>query len=422
MIALVDCNSFFCSVEKAFHAGLNGKPVCVLSSNDGCIIALTPEAKAIGLHRGDPIYKVRDLVKYNNVAIFSTNMYLYAAMSSRVTNILRSFVNHVENYSIDESFCFLDGYDKLYDLEDYMRMVVKKVKLYTDIPVSVGIAQSRTLAKMGSKFAKNYKGYNSVCIIDTDEKRRKALSMMELSDVWGIGRRILPKLEYYGVHTPLELADKKEAWIKSRFSLPMVQTWKELNGISCIDTSEIAGKQSICTSRSFGEKVTDISSLRAAVANFAASSANKLRGQHSVASVVTVFIMTSRFCEDLRPYSNSLTVTLPVPTSDTIEITKAALQIVEDIYVKGICYKKAGVVLSDITNNTAIQQNLFDDIQNRPQRFKLMNTIDKLNHRYGLKSIKLAVEGADKEAWHSKSEHRSGNYISDLNEIMMIQI
>lgn len=422
MIALVDCNSFFCSVEKAFHAGLNGKPVCVLSSNDGCIIALTPEAKAIGLHRGDPIYKVRDLVKYNNVAIFSTNMYLYAAMSSRVTNILRSFVNHVENYSIDESFCFLDGYDKLYDLEDYMRMVVKKVKLYTDIPVSVGIAQSRTLAKMGSKFAKNYKGYNSVCIIDTDEKRRKALSMMELSDVWGIGRRILPKLEYYGVHTPLELADKKEAWIKSRFSLPMVQTWKELNGISCIDTSEIAGKQSICTSRSFGEKVTDISSLRAAVANFAASSANKLRGQHSVASVVTVFIMTSRFCEDLRPYSNSLTVTLPVPTSDTIEITKAALQIVEDIYVKGICYKKAGVVLSDITNNTAIQQNLFDDIQNRPQRFKLMNTIDKLNHRYGLKSIKLAVEGADKEAWHSKSEHRSGNYISDLNEIMTIQI
>jgi len=422
MIALVDCNSFFCSVEKAFHAGLNGKPVCVLSSNDGCIIALTPEAKAIGLHRGDPIYKVRDLVKYNNVAIFSTNMYLYAAMSRRVTNILRSFVNHVENYSIDESFCFLDGYDKLYDLEDYMRMVVEKVKLYTDIPVSVGIAQSRTLAKMGSKFAKNYKGYNSVCMIDTDEKRRKALSMMELSDVWGIGRRTLPKLEYYGVHTPLELADKKETWIKSRFSLPMVQTWKELNGISCIDTSEIAGKQSICTSRSFGEKVTDINSLRAAVANFAAGSANKLRGQHSVASVVTVFIMSSRFREDLRPYSNSLTVTLPVPTSDTIEITKVALQIVEDLYVKGVCYKKAGVVLSDIRKNTAVEQNLFDDIKNRPQRFKLMDTIDKLNHRYGIKSIRLAVEGEGKQDWHSKSEHRSGNYISDINEIMTIQI
>ena len=149
----------------------------------------------------------------------------------------------------------------MYNLEDYMRMVVEKVKLYTDIPVSVGIAESRTLAKMGSKFAKNYKGYHSVCMIDTDEKRRKALSMMELSDVWGIGRRTLPKLDYYGVHTPLELADKKETWIKSRFSLPMVQTWKELNGISCIDTSEVANKQSICTSKSFGEYVTEIDSL-----------------------------------------------------------------------------------------------------------------------------------------------------------------
>lgn len=422
MIALVDCNSFFCSVEKAFHPGLNGKPVCVLSSNDGCIIALTPEAKAIGLHRGDPIYKVRDLVKYNNVAIFSTNMLLYAAMSRRVTNILRSFVNHVENYSIDESFCFLDGYETMYNLEDYMRMVVEKVKLYTDIPVSVGIAESRTLAKMGSKFAKNYKGYHSVCMIDTDEKRRKALSMMELSDVWGIGRRTLPKLDYYGVHTPLELADKKETWIKSRFSLPMVQTWKELNGISCIDTSEVANKQSICTSKSFGEYVTEIDPLRAAMANFAASSANKLRGQHSVASAVTVFIMSNRFRDDLQQYKNGLTQTLPVPTSDTIEITKAALQIVDDIYIKGICYKKAGVILSDITRDTAVEQNLFDDIKNRPQRFKLMNTIDKLNHRYGLKSIKLAVEGADKEAWHSRSEHRSGNYISDINEIMTIRI
>lgn len=422
MIALVDCNSFFCSVEKAFHAGLNGKPVCVLSSNDGCIIALTPEAKAIGLHRGDPIYKVRDIVKYNNVTVFSTNMYLYAAMSKRVTNILRSFVNHVENYSIDESFCILDGYEKQYNLENYMRQVVKRVKLYTDIPVSVGIAQSKTLAKLGSKFAKNYKGYNSVCMIDTVEKRRKALSMMELSDVWGIGRRTLTKLEYYGVHNPLELADKKEAWIKNRFGLPVVQTWKELNGISCIDTSEIANKQSICTSRSFGENVTDISSLRAAVANFAAGSANKLRGQHSVASAVTVFVMSNRFREDLSQYCNALTMTLPVPTADTIEITKAALQIVDDIYREGISYKKASVILSNITADTAIQQNLFDDIRNRPQRFELMNTIDRLNHRYGVKSIRLAVEGNGKQAWFSKSEHRSGNYISDINEIMTINI
>jgi len=271
MIALVDCNSFFCSVEKVFHPGLNGKPFCVLSCNDGCIVALTPKAKAIGLHRGDPIFKMRDIVEHNNVKLFSTNMYLYAAMSKRVNNILRSAVPHSESYSIDESFLYLDGMEKLYNLEDYMRGVAEKVKLYTDIPVSVGIAPSKTLAKMGSKFAKQYKGYRSVCMIDNDEKRRKALELFDLSDVWGIGRQILAKLNYYGIHTPLEFADKKENWVRNHFTLPGVQTWKELNGIPCVDTAEIAQKQSISTSRSFGEMVTDLDSLRASVAEFVAS-------------------------------------------------------------------------------------------------------------------------------------------------------
>lgn len=185
MVALVDCNSFFCSVEKVFNPGLSGKPVCVLSNNDGCIVALTPEAKKVGLHRGDPIFKVKDIVNHYGVQVFSGNMYLYAAMSKRVTNILRQSVMHVENYSIDESFCYLDGYERHYDLTDYMRGVAKKIKLWTDIPVSVGIAPTKTLAKMGSKFAKKYKGYDGVCLIDTDDKRRKALQLFELSDVWG---------------------------------------------------------------------------------------------------------------------------------------------------------------------------------------------------------------------------------------------
>src|SRR5574344_723825 len=220
MIALVDCNSFFCSVEKVFHPGLNGKPVCVLSSNDGCIVALTPEAKALGLRRGDPVFKKRDIVDYYHVTLFSTNMYLYAAMSRRVTNILRASVSRVDNYSIDESFCYLDGYDQYYNLEDYMRSVAQKIRLWTDIPVSVGVAPTKTLAKMGSKLAKKYQGYRSVCMIDTDEKRRKALSLFPLSDVWGIGRQILMKLNYYGVSTPLELAEKKESWVRSHFTLP----------------------------------------------------------------------------------------------------------------------------------------------------------------------------------------------------------
>ena len=422
MVALVDCNSFFCSVEKVFHPGLNGKPVCVLSCNDGCIVALTPEAKAIGLHRGDPIFKMKDIVERNNVTIFSTNMYLYAAMSKRVTNILRANIHHVEKYSIDESFCYLDGYERCYDLQEYMRGVVEKIRLYTDIPVSVGIAPSKTLAKMGSKFAKKYKGYNSVCMIDSDEKRRKALELFDLADVWGIGRQTLAKLNYFGVRTPLEFADKKESWVKSRFPLPTVQTWKELNGIPCIDTSEKAQKQSICTSRSFGEMVTDFDTLKTSVADFAASCANKLRGQHSVATSVTVFIMSNRFREDLPQYGNGTTVTLETPTSDTIEITMAATTALKAIYREGIHYKKAGVILSDISDASSIQQSLFDKIKNRPARHRLMKKIDELNHRFGLKTVRLVAEGEPKQLWHPKSEHKSGNYLSDINEILTIKI
>ena len=418
MVALVDCNSFFCSVEKVFHPGLRGKPVCVLSCNDGCIVALTPEAKALGLRRGDPIFQKRDIVERNNVTVFSTNMYLYAAMSKRVTNILRSCVHHVENYSIDESFCFLDGYERLYDLEDYMRSVVEKVRLYTDIPVSVGIAPSKTLAKMGSKFAKNYKGYRSVCMIDTEEKRRKALALFDLADIWGIGRQTLAKLNYYGVTTPLQFADKKESWVRSHFTLPTVQTWRELNGIPCIDTAEKAQRQTICTSRSFGQMVTTFDALAPSIAHFAASCANKLRGQHSMASAVTVFVSSNRFREDLPQYSNSTTVFLPTPTADTIEITQAATAALRSIYREGIHYKKAGVILGDITDAAAIQQSLFDEMKNRPQRLQLMKSIDHLNHRYGLKTVRLAAEGDLQQSWHPKSEHRSGNYLSDINEIL----
>ena len=422
MIALADCNSFFCSVEKVFHPGLDEKPVCVLSCNDGCIVALTPEAKAIGLHRGDPIFKMRDIVEHNNVKLFSTNMYLYAAMSKRVNNILRTAVPHTESYSIDESFLYLDGMEKLYNLEEYMRGVAEKVKLYTDIPVSVGIAPSKTLAKMGSKFAKQYKGYRSVCMIDNEDKRRKALELFELADVWGIGRQTLAKLNYLGIHTPLEFADKKESWVRSHFNLPEVQTWKELNGIPSINTAEVAQKQSISTSRSFGEMVTSIDSLRASVADFAASCANKLRGQHSVASTVTVYIMSNRFREDLPQYSNGQTAILPISTSDTIEITQAALSVLESIYREGIFYKKSGVILGNITDASVIQQNLFDEVKNRPQRFQLMKSIDEINHKFGLKKIKLAVEGEGHQSWHSKNEHRSGNYLSNINEILTINI
>lgn len=422
MVALVDCNSFFCSVEKVFHPGLEGKPVVVLSSNDGCIVALTPEAKAVGLHRGDPIFKCKDIVNHYDVQMFSTNMMLYAAMSKRVTNILRGSVQHVENYSIDESFCDLNGYETHYDLREFMKGISDKIKLWTDIPVSVGIAPSKTLAKMGSKFAKQYKGYSGVCMIETEEQRRKALKLFPLDDVWGIGRSTLQKLTYLGISTPLQFADKSENWVKSNFHKPGYQTWLELNGQPCIDTAEVVRNQNICTSRSFENMISDLPSLKASIASFASSCANKLRAQNSGAKVVSVFICSNRFREDLPQYCNSGAIQLFTPTADTIEICEAAFKALEQIYRPGIQYKKSGVIVSDIQDMSAVQGDLFDPIQNRIERAQLMKAIDQLNHRYGIKTVQLGVEGFGKQDWKVKCEHRSPNYLTDIHEILTIHI
>lgn len=406
MFALVDCNSFFCSVEKVFHPGLSGKPVCVLSSNDGIIVALTPECKRLGLRRGDPLFKVKGIVEKNNVHVFSGNMRLYAAMSKRVVSILRKSVHKVEVYSIDESFCDLTEYEQHYNLTEFMRGIAQKIRLWTDIPVSVGIAPTKTLAKMGSKYAKQYAGYNGVCAIDTNEKRRKALEKFMLADVWGIGRRTLRKLNYLCINTPLEFADKKESWIRSHFDKPVVQTWFELNGIPCIDTHEIEQNKSLCTSRSFGEMITEFESLKASVVTFAASCANKLRGQNAGCKVVTVFLQSNRFRDDIEQYSNAASHSFLIPTSDTIEITNGAIEALRAIYRQGIQYKKSGVIVSDISSMGAIQQHLFDTIPNRLQRIELMKAIDEINQQYGLKTISLGAEKGGAQAWKVKSEYR----------------
>ena len=396
--------------------------MCVLSSNDGCIVALTPEAKAIGLRRGDPLFKVSDVVRRHQVVVFSSNMMLYAAMSRRVTNILRHEVAYVENYSIDESFCFLDGYDTHHDLTTMMRAIAQKIRLYTDIPVSVGIAPTKTLAKMGSKFAKRYKGYRGVCAIDNDVKRRKALSMFALSDVWGIGRHTLEKLGYYGIATPLQLADKSEAWIRTHLTKPGVQTWRELNGTPCIDTAEVIRNSSLCTSRSFGQMVHRIDELKAAVASFASSCAGKLRGQGSAAHTITVFVGSNRFRDDLPQYANAASTTLLVPTADTMELTQAALHLLHTLFRPGVSYKKAGVVVSDIVPATHIQSDLFDPVRQRAERTRLMKATDDINRRYGLKTVQLAVEGEHKQPWKVKSEHKSPNYLTDINQLLTIHI
>ena len=421
MIALADCNTFFASVERVFHAGLRGKPVCVLSSNDGNIVALTAEAKALGIRRGAPFFQVKDVIEKNNVAVFSGNIMLYEAMSKRVQSIMRKTVERTENYSIDEQFLYLDGYENNYDLVKLMRGMVRQIALWTDIPVSVGIARTKTLAKVASKFAKKYRGYESVCMIDTEEKRRKALSMFELADIWGIGARSFAKLQALGITTPLQFADKPGDWVLRQFHKPGYQTWLELNGHPCIDTSEIIRRQTISTSRSFGIMISDAEQLRASVATFAASCCNTLRAQESAAGSVSVFACSNRFREDLQQYSNIATMRLDSPSSDTLEITEAAIRLADRIYRPGIQFKKSGVILSDIIPGLT-HHILFDPIPKRDERAELSTAIDRMNRKYGLKAVGLAVAGYGNADWKNRKEHLTPNYLTDIDQIMTVDI
>ena len=421
MIALADCNTFFASVERVFHAGLRGKPVCVLSSNDGNIVALTSEAKALGIRRGAPFFQVKDVIEKNNVAVFSGNLMLYDAMSKRVQSIMRKTVERTESYSIDEQFLYLDGYEKNYDLVKLMRGMVRQIALWTDIPVSVGIARTKTLAKVASKFAKKYRGYESVCMIDTEEKRRKALSMFELADIWGIGARSFAKLQALGITTPLQFADKPGDWVLRQFHRPGYQTWLELNGHPCIDTSEIIRRQTISTSRSFGKMISDAEQLRASVATFAASCCNTLRAQESAAGSVSVFACSNRFREDLEQYSNIATMRLDSPSSDTLEITEAAIRLADRIYRPGIQFKKSGVILSDITPGLT-HHILFDPSPKRDERAELSTAIDRMNRKYGLKAVSLAVAGYGNADWKNRKDRLTPNYLTDIDQIMTVDI
>ena len=421
MIALADCNTFFASVERVFHAGLRGKPVCVLSSNDGNIVALTAEAKTLGIRRGAPFFQVKDVIEKNNVAVFSGNLMLYDAMSKRVQSIMRKTVERTESYSIDEQFLYLDGYEKNYDLVKLMRGMVRQIALWTDIPVSVGIARTKTLAKVASKFAKKYRGYESVCMIDTEEKRRKALSMFELADIWGIGARSFAKLQALGITTPLQFSDKPGDWVLRQFHRPGYQTWLELNGHPCIDTSEIIRRQTISTSRSFGKMISDAEQLRASVATFAASCCNTLRAQESAAGSVSVFACSNRFREDLEQYSNIATMRLDSPSSDTLEITEAAIRLADRIYRPGIQFKKSGVILSDITPGLT-HHILFDPISKRDERAELSTAIDRMNRKYGLKAVSLAVAGYGNADWKNRKDRLTPNYLTDIDQIMTVDI
>ncbi len=413
MFGLMDCNNFYASCERVFNPALNGKPIVVLSNNDGCVIARSNEAKALGIKMGVPAYQIKDDIQKYGISVFSSNYTLYGGMSGRVMSILAEQVPEMEVYSIDEAFLNLEG---IRDIQSLGTDIINKVIRGTGIPVSLGIAPTKTLAKVANKFAKKYPAYNRLCIIDTEEKRTKALQLTEIGDIWGIGHRQVAKLEKQGVKTAYDFTELPESWVRKNMTVVGERTWKELQGISCIDmeTTPPAKKQ-ICTSRSFGKMVEDIDTMSEAIATHASTCAKKLRQQKGYAMSLMVFIHTNNFRKDSPQYWRNTVVHLPVPTNDTLEIVHYALAGLKTIFMQGYQYKKAGVIITEITDST--QLGLFDSVD-REKRKRLQQTIDKINGKHS-RLVKLAIQGTGRN-WKLKQKQLSGHYTTDINQIISI--
>lgn len=419
MIALVDCNNFYASCERAFNPNWNNRPVVVLSNNDGCVIARSNEAKALGIKMGVPAYQIKNEIERYGIGVFSSNYTLYGDMSNRVMTMLSSYSPNIEVYSIDECFLDFSGFER-YNMKEYGEEIVRTVSKGTGIPVSMGIAPTKTLAKVANKFAKKYKGYKGVCIIDTEEKRIEALKRTEIGDVWGIGHRYTKRLALYGVSTAYDFAQMPKAWVRQQMTVVGERTWKELNGEPCIDLELVTpDKKQICTSRAFGEAISEIEGLEEAVSSYASICAGKLRKQRSCAQALMVFIHTNNFREDLPQYFQNCVVKLPLPTNNTPEIVHYALIALRNIYRKGYFFKKAGVIIIDIVPDSAIQQNMFDNVDRERQK-KLMKVVDRLNSGFNRNNLTLAVQGGRRK-WKLKQELLSPCYTTRLSDIINIK-
>ena len=396
MIALADCNNFYCSCERVFNPALRTTPVIVLSNNDGCVVARSNEAKALGIPMGIPFYQARELIEKNGVAVFSSNYNLYGDMSRRVMTLLTEFTPTL--------------------------MIVRVVGKGTGIPLTVGIAATKTLAKVAAHYGKRYKGYEGVCLIDTDERREKALRQLPVGEVWGIGHRLRATLEYHGVRTAWDLTQKSESWTRRLLTVTGTRVWRELRGESCIDIDELPLQKSVCTSRSFADEgIADLGRLEEAVANFAAACSRKLKARQSCCSGLTLFAYTSRFRDDLPARSINRTIHLPVPTNDQQEIIHAAITLLRADWDRSATYhyKKAGVIVWDITAASAIQTNLFDPID-RAKQARLAAAIDAINRRNGHDTVKVAIQGTAPKNWGLKQEHISQQYTTNLLEVIQV--
>ena len=421
MFALCDCNNFYVSCERVFRPDLQGKPVVVLSNNDGCIVARSNEIKAMGIKMGEPLFKVKELVKQHNITVFSSNYELYADMSNRVMTLLSEFSPEYEIYSIDEIFLNLFGLTV--PLNAYGSEIVTTIEKYTGIPVCLGMAQTKTLAKLANRFAKKHPAYNRVCIIDTSEKAQKALQLTEVGDVWGIGKRYSEKLKKMGIHTALQFTELSKNWVRTNMSIVGERIWRELKGESCLSLETVQpDKKQICTSRSFGQPVMELEHLSSAVAGYAEKCAFKLRKQKSAAVSLIVFISTNWFNKNLPQYHNTKSVTLPVPSSSTSEIVKFALMALKTIYRPQYQYKKAGVVITEITQTTTTQGSLFYQVD-QEKHTRLMKAIDGINYRTGRHVVEIGAAGTGNlKPQEMRRDKLSPRYTTRIEDIITVKI
>ena len=419
-LALVDCNNFYVSCERVFRPDLIHTPVVALSNNDGCVISRSNEAKALGVKMGQPWFEVKELEREHGVLALSSNYALYADMSNRVMSILSQFTPTQEVYSIDESFLDLSG---IRELRDVSYKIKQTVGQWTGIPVCVGIGPTKTLAKLANQVAKNHPKSKGVFNFnDLNESQKDALlSKIEVSQVWGVGRRLTNRLNAYKVYTVQDLKLADTPTLRAEFGVVMEKTQRELRELSCIDMTQVepAKKQIVC-SRSFGQMITDVNALKDAVSLFVSNACQKLRAQQSHACIIQVFLSTNRFRAELPQYNPCISVPLPQPTNDTVYVNTWANYLVEKMFKSGYSYKKAGVMLSEITPTTHMQMDMWEPAHQPNER--LMGALDELNKRYGRGTVTVSTQGTylDKQSgqnWHMKQTRKSPNYTTNWHEV-----
>ena len=434
MFALVDCNNFYVSCERVFNPELAGRPVIVLSNNDGCAIARSEEAKAIGIQMGAPAFKIRHLINTHRVTVFSSNYALYGDMSQRVMQTLSRFANQIEIYSIDEAFLDLSGLQfglqfglqsaqRTDTLADYGRQIATTVEQWTGIPVSVGIAPTKTLAKIANRIAKksalkNHIQQNRVLKLIDPPDIQKALEKVNIEDVWGIGRQYAGRLKKYGISTALSLAHADERWIHGIMGINGVRIVKELRGSPCyLLENQPAPRKGVTVSRTFRTEIDSFDDLKTAITAYTSRGAEKLRAQDSAANMMLVFAATNRFKSHYN--FHTATAQLPIPTNDTPELIQYADQCLRQLYKPGISYKKAGVIFKDLVCSSPLQTGLFDT-RHRKRSQSLMRSIDTINAEMGKGTIKYAAAGlVAGQKWHTLSRQRSPAYTTDWNHLPM---